>query len=94
MILKNMSTKEAIRFNDLKRALPGISSTVLSERLKDLEKKGLISKKVYPEIPIRVEYSLTKQTRELENILQDLEKWVSKWESSMIKTKAIKKISY
>src|SRR5215469_13079324 len=50
-ILKNLDTKEAIRFNELKRLMPGISSTVLAERLSELEVEGLISKKIYPEIP-------------------------------------------
>jgi len=79
VILKNMNTKEPIRFNDLRRLLPGISNTVLSERLKDLEREGLISKKVYAEIPSRVEYSLTRRAKELENILEDLGEWVSRW---------------
>jgi DNA-binding HxlR family transcriptional regulator len=87
IILKNMSTKEPIRFNDLRRLLPGISNTVLSDRLKDLQREGLISKKVYAEIPLRVEYSLTRQAKELEYILEDLGKWVSKWKPITIKTR-------
>ncbi len=81
-----MSTKEPIRFNDLKKALPGISNTVLSDRLKELEKANLISKKVYAEIPLRVEYTLTRQAKELENILDILGKWVSKWKPNTTKS--------
>lgn len=87
VVLKNMSTKEPIRFNDLRRLMPGISSTVLSERLKDLEREGLISKKVYAEIPSRVEYSLTKPARELESILEDLGKWAARWKPAAVKAK-------
>jgi DNA-binding HxlR family transcriptional regulator len=58
LILKNFCNKEVIRFNELKRALTGISSTVLSDRLLDLEREGLISKKIYPEIPPKVEYRI------------------------------------
>ena len=87
LILKNMSAKEAIRFNELKKVLPGISNTVLSDRLKELEKEGLISKKVYAEIPLRVEYNLTRQAKELEHVLDVLGKWVSKWKPNTIKTK-------
>ena len=79
LILKNMSAKETIRFNELKKVLPGISNTVLSDRLKEMEKEGLISKKVYAKIPLRVEYSLTRQAKELEYVLEVLGKWVSKW---------------
>jgi len=78
-ILKNLSTNGTVRFNELKRLIPEISSTVLSQRLFELEREGLISKKIYLEIPVRVEYSLTLRTKELETILQQLSDWISKW---------------
>jgi DNA-binding HxlR family transcriptional regulator len=78
-ILKNLSTNGVIRFNELKRLIPEISSTVLSQRLLELEREGLISKKIYSEIPVRVEYSLTPRTKELETILQQLNDWINKW---------------
>ncbi len=77
-ILRNLSTTGAIRFNELKRLLPGISSTVLSDRLLGLEREGLITKKIYSEIPTRVEYSLTSRTKELEIFLNQLSNWVGK----------------
>ena len=78
-ILKNLTTNGTVRFNELKRLIPEISSTVLSQRLLELESEGLISKKIYSEIPVRVEYSLTLRTKELETILQQLSVWISKW---------------
>lgn len=81
LILKNLSTKEVIRFNELKRLLPGISSTVLAERLLDLDREGLISKQIYPEIPPRVEYRLTTRAKELEAVLRDLNRWCLRWKS-------------
>ena len=84
LILKNLHTKEAIRFNELKRALPGISSTVLADRLLEMEREGLISKKIYPEIPPKVEYRLTARSRELGVILKDLESWAQRWRSPRI----------
>jgi DNA-binding HxlR family transcriptional regulator len=92
-ILKNLSTKEVIRFNELKRSLPGISSTVLSERLLELEREGLVTKKIYPEVPPRVEYSITPQARELEVIIRDLARWANKWKSPEIKPLAPQKKS-
>jgi DNA-binding HxlR family transcriptional regulator len=80
-ILRNLSTNGTIRFNELKRLLSGISSTVLSERLLELEQQGLITKKIYPEIPTRVEYSLTARTRELETILHQLNDWANRWKN-------------
>ena len=83
LILKNLSFRKNLRFNQLKRILQGISSTVLSERLYELEKEGLISKKIFQEIPLRVEYNLTPKTKDLEPILKNLDKWCEKWEKSI-----------
>ncbi len=84
-ILKNLSTRNVIRFNELKRSMPGISSTVLSERLLELEREGLVTKKIYPEVPPRVEYSMTVQARELEVIIKELARWANKWKSPSLK---------
>ena len=82
LILKNLSTKEVIRFNELKKILSGISSTVLADRLLELEHEGLVTKKIYPEMPPRVEYALTMPAKELEVILKELARWVSRWKSA------------
>jgi DNA-binding HxlR family transcriptional regulator len=87
LILRNLSTKDVIRFNELKRLLSGISSTVLADRLLELEREGLVSKKIYPEIPPKVEYSLTIQAKELEVILRELGRWASRWKVRGITTK-------
>jgi DNA-binding HxlR family transcriptional regulator len=84
LILKNLSTKEVIRFNELKRLLTGISSTVLADRLLELERESLVSKKIYPEIPPRVEYRLTSQAKELEIILKELGKWANRWKTPRV----------
>src|ERR671931_444160 len=89
-ILKNLSTKDVIRFNELKRSLAGISSTVLSERLLELEREGLVTKKIYPEVPPRVEYSMTLQAKELEAIIKELARWAEKWKNPTgIRTAAV-----
>ena len=85
-ILRNLHTKEPIRFNELKRVLPGISSTVLANRLLEMEREGLISKKIYPEIPPKVEYRLTTRARELGVILKELGVWAQRWKSPKIPT--------
>lgn len=79
LILKKLSDGESTRFNEIKKAIPMISNTVLSERLRDLEVHGLITKKIYAQVPIRVEYSITKQTRDLGKILKQLDSWVIQW---------------
>jgi DNA-binding HxlR family transcriptional regulator len=62
---KNLSTKEVIRFNELKRILPGINSTVLSERQFYLECERVVTKKIRQEVPPKVKYRLTPQTKEV-----------------------------
>jgi len=78
LLLNNLDAKEVMRFNELKRLMPGISSTVLAERLSELEREDLISKKIYPEIPPKVEYSLTVQAMELRVIFKELWKWTQR----------------
>jgi DNA-binding HxlR family transcriptional regulator len=79
LILSNLRTKDTVRFNELKRSLTGISSAVLSNRLLEMDREGLISKKIYPEIPLKVEYRLTERARELGVILKDLGRWAGRW---------------
>jgi DNA-binding HxlR family transcriptional regulator len=86
-ILKNLTTHGTVRFNEIKRLIPEISSTVLSDRLLELEREGLISKKIFPQVPIKVEYSLTPQGKELQPILHQLNNWVDKWQSHRIENK-------
>jgi DNA-binding HxlR family transcriptional regulator len=64
--------------------MPGISSTVLANRLLEMEREGLISKKIYPEIPPKVEYRLTVRARELGVILKELGRWAQRWKSPRI----------
>ena len=84
-ILKNLTTHGNVRFNEIKRLIPEISITVLSDRLLELEREGLVSKKIFPQVPIKVEYSLTPQAKELQPILHQLNNWVVKWQSHKIK---------
>lgn len=63
------------RFGELQRALPGISPKTLSQRLQELEQEGIITKKIYAEIPLHVEYNLTEKGKSLSNVFKSLEKW-------------------
>ena len=66
------------RFGELQRALPGISPKTLSLRLRELERDGIISKKVYAEVPLHVEYSLTEKGKSLRGVFRSLENWGNK----------------
>jgi DNA-binding HxlR family transcriptional regulator len=70
-ILKIMGSRETMRFCEIKKVLSGISNTMLSERLLELEQEGLVAKKFCGS---KVEYSLTTSARELEFILIKLDK--------------------
>lgn len=63
------------RFGEIAKALAPISPKTLSLRLKDLEKEGIVSKKVYPQIPLKVEYKLTPKGQSLKRIFDDMTAW-------------------
>ena len=73
-ILKVIGSREPVRFNEVKKALAGISSTMLTERLLELEYEGLVSKSFNSS---KIEYNLTASARELEFISTKLERWWS-----------------
>ena len=63
------------RFNELKKDLEGISQKVLTDSLRSMEADGIITRTVYPEVPPRVEYSLTELGRSLKPILDSMRAW-------------------
>lgn len=60
------------RYNELTRSVVGISAKVLTENLRELEKDGILNRKVYPEVPPRVEYSLTKKGEDLKDVIETM----------------------
>lgn len=74
-----------IRFNELSRAIPDISTRVLSGTLRTLEADNLVERKVYAEVPPKVEYSLTSIGEELMPIVQELTEWATKNLPTIIK---------
>ena len=77
-----------LRFNQLKKKVYGISSKVLSERLKLLETDGYLSRRVYAEVPIRVEYSLTDFGHSYLQKLLELTEWVERYSDRVIENRA------
>ncbi|MGK8502343.1 winged helix-turn-helix transcriptional regulator [Nocardia asiatica] len=63
------------RFGQIRRLLDGVSEKVLAENLRQLESSGVVHREVYPEVPPRVEYSLTPLGEELAVALRPLEEW-------------------
>lgn len=63
------------RFGELKKSLTGVSQKVLTANLRILEEKGIVRRKIYPEVPPRVEYSLTELGTTLKPVIDSMKKW-------------------
>lgn len=74
VILWHLS-QETLRFSELEKRINGITQKMLSQSLRDLEKDKLISRKIYPVIPPKVEYSITPQGISLNKVLKELDRW-------------------
>ena len=78
LIIRNMIHRDHKRFNQFLE-IEDINAKILSARLKEMEKDGLIERKVYPDTPIRVEYTITEKGRALEPILDQMSAFSMKY---------------
>ena len=78
-VLFELGRNETIRFGELQRAIPGLSKTVLSTTLRDLEEHGLVNRVQYNEIPPHVEYSATESAKDLKDIFEAMWIWGKKY---------------
>lgn len=74
LILRDLMTGTK-RFGELQKSVSGVSQKVLTERLRDMEGNGLLTRTSYPEIPPRVEYNLTDLGKSLAPVLNAMESW-------------------
>lgn len=86
LILRNLRIR-SWRFNELKQDLDGISQKVLTDSLRSLEKDGIITRTVYPEIPPRVEYALSPIGKSMEPIILAMETWGKKYQALLSEEK-------
>lgn len=75
LVILILGESESIRYNELGRKIPDISSRVLASTLRTLEADGLVKREFYQEVPPRVEYSLTETGRSLVPIILQLTEW-------------------
>jgi len=71
-ILRNMTMLGQTRFNQFLESVEGINPKTLSVRLREMERNGLISRKIYPETPIRIEYTITEKGKALKPIVEQM----------------------
>jgi DNA-binding HxlR family transcriptional regulator len=68
-----------LRFSEIAQAVPELSDRLLSERMKELEARGIVQRTVISGPPLRVEYSLSQMGCELEPALSELQRWAKRW---------------
>lgn len=66
-----------LRFNEIYKSIEGVTQKMLTQQLRELEEDGLIKRKVYPVVPPKVEYSVTKYGKTLQPLLNSMHKWGS-----------------
>lgn len=75
VILLTLFENGTMRFNELKRKMPGITQKMLTQQLRELVEEDLIHREVYPQVPPKVEYSITEYGRSIEPVLEVMHEW-------------------
>ena len=78
LILYLLAENQPVRFNDMKRRIGAITFKILSSQLKELEADGMVIRKEYPQVPPKVEYSLTNKAETILPVLEQLCEWGEK----------------
>lgn len=82
LILRDLLTGTK-RFGELKRSIGGISQKVLTANLRTMEENGLLQRKVYAQVPPKVEYTLTQTGYSLQTVLQAMQQWGAAYQARM-----------
>lgn len=82
LIIYLLAENQTVRFNDMKRRIGAITYKTLSAQLKELEADGMVNRKEYPQVPPKVEYSLTEKAKTLLPVLEQLCEWGVKNQNS------------
>jgi DNA-binding HxlR family transcriptional regulator len=77
-----------LRFSEVAQAVPELSDRLLSERMKELERRGIVERTVLAGPPLRVEYQLSEMGHELEPALSELQQWANRWLRGRVPTHA------
>lgn len=82
LIMRNLLVRPW-RFNELQKSLDGISQKVLTDSLRSMEADGIITRTVYPEVPPRVEYSLSELGESMRPIIKSMENWGTEYKNNI-----------
>lgn len=84
LILRDLTTGTK-RFGELKKSVGNISQKVLTQNLREMENNGLVTREIYPEVPPRVEYSLTETGHSLKPVINSMRDWGTNYKSQQEK---------
>ncbi len=93
LILHHLSQTEKKRFGELRRSIPNITQKMLTQQLRELEQDGMINRKVYAQVPPKVEYSLTPLGTTFMPIMEALCQWGQGYERQFAPEQTIKQIN-
>ena len=85
LVLYNLQHREPVRFKELQRQIPDISQKSLTQTLRTLEENGFVSREVFPEVPPRVEYSLTARAHSFLPLVENMINWAKENMDEIIK---------
>lgn len=89
MVVGMLGRHGTLRFNELKRLINGVSQRMLTLTLRNLERDGLVSRTIYPEVPPRVEYNLTEMGKTLQGPIDALWNWSAEHHMAILDARAI-----
>ncbi len=89
MVVGMLGRNGTLRFNELKRMINGVSQRMLTLTLRNLERDGLVTRTIYPEVPPRVEYSLTQLGKTLQEPIASLWDWSAENHHAIIEARTI-----
>jgi DNA-binding HxlR family transcriptional regulator len=78
VIIFQLFARGVLRFSELEKSIPGVSQKMLIQQLRELERDGIVSRTVYPQVPPKVEYDLTKWGKAMCPALDELLEWAAK----------------
>ena len=87
LTLTTLNTNGTMRFNEIQKSIGDVSQRMLSVTLRSLEEDGLVNRKIYPEVPPKVEYTLTKSGTELMPYLNNLVNWALEYSQVIINSR-------